>query len=69
MPAQTNTITGTKIIRSIADGDYNRSVVIEAVADGIEIDDLIFISYEWLDRARKLLPSQNSGAREFPRPA
>jgi len=52
------------LTKCIPDGEYNRDVEIDAIDDGIEIDEYIFISWEWLAKARRIR-SARKRARRF----
>ena len=48
-----------KIYKDVPDGDYNAKIEIEATKEGIEVDGRIFISWEWILKARTLLEARN----------
>ena len=53
-----------KTVRTVCDGEYNYEIEIEAVEDGIELEPTgIFISWEWLERAKAVLASHGAGKR------
>ena len=53
-----------KTVRTVCDGEYNYEVEIEAVEDGIELEPTgIFISWDWMERAKAVLASHGAGRR------
>ena len=43
---------------SVADGEYNRDVTIDADDDGIDIDGVMGVSWDWLKTARRIRSAQ-----------
>jgi hypothetical protein len=46
-------ISETKFIGTFANGDYNDELEIDAEEDGLQFSNGIFISWEWIDQARR----------------
>ncbi len=60
-----STSTELRFVGRISDGEYDREIEIEAIPDGLRIDDVLIIPWEWIERARSLLVRCPASVRTF----